>query len=225
MKLNLGSSRRNFEGFTSVDIREGADIQMDLNDPNWNFKDNSIEEIFSAHCFEHLVNPLRAIRECRRILKPGGKLTIIVPNGYGPEALIPAHFSYFSRMWFTAFDPCGCVDNQFDLGWWFDGPKTTYHLFHWAIPFKPFKKEIITTVEKLINSSTTSQNFFEILGFPHPDEIRFTATKSGVERVETACTVCYTRGLLGGCPCYNCGGVGMITRTDIRKENWKLPSD
>lgn len=225
MKLNLGSSRRNFIGFTSVDIRKGADIVMDLNDPNWDFEDNSVEEIFTAHCFEHLMNPLRAIKECHRILKPGGKITIIVPNYIGHDAFNPAHFHQFSRMWFTLFNPDGCEDNQFDLGWWFDNPKTTYHLFHWAIPFKPFKKKIIDAIEAVINTSVTTQNFFEVLGFPHPDEIRFVAYKSEEKHEEMNCGMCGGTGMIYGNRCYTCGGVGKISRLNFEIEKgWKQPN-
>lgn len=41
----------------------------------------SIEIIYAAHVLEHMPDPGKVLREFRRLLKPGGKLFIFVPNG------------------------------------------------------------------------------------------------------------------------------------------------
>lgn len=42
---------------------------------------NSYDFIASSHCLEHVANPIKALREWRRVLKPGGPLALILPDG------------------------------------------------------------------------------------------------------------------------------------------------
>ena len=83
IKLNMGSGGVEFPGYLSVDLYDGrAILKADIAKPMPMFKDNSIEEILLSHVFEHL-NPYHveaALREWHRMLKPGGKLVIEVPN-------------------------------------------------------------------------------------------------------------------------------------------------
>lgn len=44
------------------------------------FAENSFDAITLCHVIEHLPAPVRTLRECRRILKPGGRIIIITPN-------------------------------------------------------------------------------------------------------------------------------------------------
>ncbi len=44
------------------------------------FPTNHFDAIHSAHVLEHLHDPPRMLRECARILKPGGTLVILTPN-------------------------------------------------------------------------------------------------------------------------------------------------
>jgi SAM-dependent methyltransferase len=47
------------------------------------YPDNSFEAIVMSHFVEHVHEPLQLLSECRRILKPGGRLLILTPNAGG----------------------------------------------------------------------------------------------------------------------------------------------
>lgn len=53
-------------------IAEGADLHM--------VPSESYDFLLSSHMIEHTANPLRALREWGRLLKPGGVLILVVPH-------------------------------------------------------------------------------------------------------------------------------------------------
>ncbi len=57
------------------------------------YPDDSFDAVTMSHLIEHVHKPLEVLRECQRILKPGGKLIIVTPNteAYGHKR--------FSRFW------------------------------------------------------------------------------------------------------------------------------
>jgi len=86
MKLDIcGGNTKIFKDFLNVDGKPGprVDIVADIRKP-LPFKDGEAEEILSCATLEHLLIPqtIRLITEFYRILQPGGKLTIAVPDLY-----------------------------------------------------------------------------------------------------------------------------------------------
>lgn len=81
IKLNVGGGGVNFPGFLSVDLHDKrAHIIMDIT--KLDFDDGTVQEILASHVFEHL-NPYHAVdilKEWLRVLKPGGKLAMEMPN-------------------------------------------------------------------------------------------------------------------------------------------------
>jgi SAM-dependent methyltransferase len=57
-------------------------VDADLGGP-LPFGDGAFDMVFCTEVLEHLKNPLGALREIRRILTPGGRLTLSVPNATG----------------------------------------------------------------------------------------------------------------------------------------------
>jgi len=81
IKLDLGSgAKRGINGWTTIDIK-GADINWDLRRGIF-LPDNCVEYLYSSHLMEHIpyVQLIAFLKECRRVLKPTGKLSVCVPN-------------------------------------------------------------------------------------------------------------------------------------------------
>lgn len=80
MKLNIGSGNVHIEGYLSVDPYAPADLCTEAT--SLPMGDGEVEEIYSSHMLEHLSfdEAAAALLEWRRVLKPGGKITIVVPN-------------------------------------------------------------------------------------------------------------------------------------------------
>lgn len=85
IKLDIGSGGKAASylgaGWLGVDpYVEDADIKA----PMWQlpFDDNSIDEIFTSHALEHIAKAeiIPTLKEWYRVLKPGGKVTIRVPD-------------------------------------------------------------------------------------------------------------------------------------------------
>jgi predicted SAM-dependent methyltransferase len=83
MKLYLGSREYKPDGFLTVDINSchDVDIVADVMDLNMIGSD-AVEEICASHILEHLAWPLayKALAEWARVLRPGGRLRVAVPD-------------------------------------------------------------------------------------------------------------------------------------------------
>jgi|GEM_PF-404064 len=79
--LNIGSGNRKLPGFINIDLEDGADIVCDVTN-GLPFDDASVDGIYSEHFIEHIsqADAMRFFRECRRILKPGGRLRLATPD-------------------------------------------------------------------------------------------------------------------------------------------------
>jgi SAM-dependent methyltransferase len=81
-KLQLGAGANNVPGWLNSDIMpEGGSIYLDATG-TYPLADGSFHYIFAEHLIEHLSweDGLKMLKECYRVLAPGGKLRIITPN-------------------------------------------------------------------------------------------------------------------------------------------------
>jgi predicted SAM-dependent methyltransferase len=83
-RLQLGSGRQPKAGWVNVDLyaREGTDLALDVRE-DLPFPNNSFEIVYTEHLFEHLEYPRDArhlLQEALRVLKPGGRLSIVIPH-------------------------------------------------------------------------------------------------------------------------------------------------
>jgi|SRR5882672_1716226 len=159
MKLDLGCGQNKREGFFGVDVVEtlATDAVWDLRRPPWligeeivllvvdgapvsrsrkKLANDSVDEVFSSHFFEHLSGPERMpfMDEMWRVMKPGAKATIITPFYSSSRAVQdPTHawppvceasYLYFNKKWRddNRLDhyPIAC-DFDFTCGYGIDG--------------------------------------------------------------------------------------------------------
>jgi predicted SAM-dependent methyltransferase len=85
MKLHLGNGSIYREGWVNLDYDSGYKTNMDFNLDNfpYPFEDNTFDEVYSNHVFEHLDNPYKSIKELHRICKDNATITIVCPHFSG----------------------------------------------------------------------------------------------------------------------------------------------
>jgi len=92
--LNVGCGKETY-GTDFIDIYPSRKevVMCDFQKGKFPFKDNTFDEVYGRSVFEHLQNPGRFVEECKRVLKKGGKLTIITDNA----AYYRFHLRFFKR--------------------------------------------------------------------------------------------------------------------------------
>lgn len=82
-KLQLGAGVNRVEGWLSTDIEPRTDdvLELDAREP-LPFPDESLDYIFAEHMIEHIAyRPgQRMLRQCLRVLRPGGVLRLATPD-------------------------------------------------------------------------------------------------------------------------------------------------
>lgn len=95
VRLDLGAGQwRRGDGFTTVDIdtRWNPDLVADIRDLHM-FRDGQVAEIYCSHTLEHftIAEGPRLLQEWWRVLRPGGRLEIVVPDVGRAAALWARH--------------------------------------------------------------------------------------------------------------------------------------
>lgn len=80
LKLDLACGDNKAAGFVGVDVVKtpSADIVADLT-KRWPWADASVDEVHCAHYVEHVPDLIFFMNELGRVLKEGGKATIVAP--------------------------------------------------------------------------------------------------------------------------------------------------
>lgn len=81
-KLQIGAGGNDAEGWLNSDIEPTAkEIYLDATRP-YPLPDGSFQYVFSEHVIEHVSweDGVAMLRECHRVLAPGGKLRTVTPN-------------------------------------------------------------------------------------------------------------------------------------------------
>ena len=99
--LNLGCGDKKVAGTHSLDIRrngntfgaggqkgKGVDANITADAGKLPLKTSSKDYIVASHVLEHILNPLAALKEWKRVLKPGGRLFLTTPNHHEVETML-----------------------------------------------------------------------------------------------------------------------------------------
>jgi predicted SAM-dependent methyltransferase len=100
--LHLGCGPKYLPGFLNIDGNPFNKIDLWLDVRNGlPFSSDSVDSIYSTHMFEHFFPDelQQLMRECLRVLKPGGGIRLIVPN---LTSAISA-YSHKQTAWFDSF--------------------------------------------------------------------------------------------------------------------------
>lgn len=73
-----------------IDPKKEFILKCDVSVDRLPFEDGSFDYVFLMEILEHLQNPSHCLRECKRVLKPGGKIVGTVPNVYNWQYLLRA---------------------------------------------------------------------------------------------------------------------------------------
>jgi predicted SAM-dependent methyltransferase len=121
LKLHIACGPNIKQGWTNIDLVPSADLQLDLREP-WPFRDNSASIVYSEHFFEHLEYPLEAERflaESMRVLAPGGRFSVGVPDTEWPlRAYIEGDAEYF-RLARERWHPAWCDTRMHQINYHF----------------------------------------------------------------------------------------------------------
>jgi predicted SAM-dependent methyltransferase len=88
LKLHIGCGPKLKKAWINIDLAPQADITLDVREP-LPFLENSCSIIYSEHFLEHLDYPGHVnafLRECYRVLEPGGLFSVGVPDTEWPIA-------------------------------------------------------------------------------------------------------------------------------------------
>jgi predicted SAM-dependent methyltransferase len=82
MRLNLGCGAFPLEGFTSIDADPAVQPDVVATVPPLPYPDGAVAEIYMGHLLEHFdyEDGQALLRECYRVLMPGGRLGVVVPD-------------------------------------------------------------------------------------------------------------------------------------------------
>ncbi|BBY00462.1 class I SAM-dependent methyltransferase [Mycobacterium seoulense] len=104
ISIEVGAGDKKGAGeWVTIDVMPRCDLFWDLR-KGIPFPDNSVKKVYSSHFFEHLSYSEieKFLKECRRVLSPGGRFLICVPNARiyleayvnGETLTSPPYFGY-----------------------------------------------------------------------------------------------------------------------------------
>ena len=118
MKINAGCGDKKLIGYVNVDANRDfkPDVCHDLRKVPWPFRSNSADFVLMENVLEHMPDTNKILAEIHRILKPGGKVRIVVPHFLHQgawrdpdhkKAFAPDSFKYYcaSHPHFSKYNP------------------------------------------------------------------------------------------------------------------------
>jgi SAM-dependent methyltransferase len=164
LNLELGSGGQPRQGFYGLDVRAlpGVDIQANLNKPLDFLPDNSVANIFSQHCLEHVSEFETLMSELHRVVRPEGSIEIVVPHFSNPFYYSdPTHVRFFGLFSFHYF-----VRPERQKGrrvpFYYEAMEFKIHRIHVSLlPRSLWKRLIYPGLRAVINKSFERQERWE----------------------------------------------------------------
>lgn len=116
--LVLGCGDVRIEGAVHVDVRENVspDVQWDLNQRPWPFKDGAFREVVAEDVVEHLDELIPTMEEVHRVMATGATLWLTTPHWRHVNSWTdPTHKWHLTEHSFDYFDP----DTQWGRKYWY----------------------------------------------------------------------------------------------------------
>ena len=164
--IEIGSGdKKKFENSISIDIRDfdNVDLVGDIYEIICYFESESVDLIYSSHCFEHLNDISKLLQEISRTLKKDGILEVAVPHFSNPFYYSdPTHKTYFGLYTFSYF----CHDNYFKRKVPHYQDLISMEIIEARLIFRSFRPRYITHIFKkffeiLFNLSVFFKEFYE----------------------------------------------------------------
>ena len=126
MRIELGGGSKPLGGFCNVDAvaGDGVDVVANL-ELGMPFADDSVDEVYSSHCLEHVRNVTHLLREICRACKLGAKVTIKVPHHGQEMAMCPGHVHVVSEKMVDHF-------SEFAADWWVGSKRLVLQKKHYT---------------------------------------------------------------------------------------------
>lgn len=82
MRVNVGCGNYPLTGWINLDASPDVAADVVATVPPLPYADNALDEIYAGHVIEHMTREDGAtfLAECRRCLRPGGRVGIVVPD-------------------------------------------------------------------------------------------------------------------------------------------------
>ena len=164
VRIEIGCGATRKEGTIGIDRVDlpTVDIVADLENGLGFLPNNSIDEIYSSSCFEHIHNFENLMKEIVRVLKPGGRAHIFVPHFSNPYYYSdPTHVRFFGLYSFYYF-----VDLKYQLkrkvpAFYFDFKiRIISHKLVFDAPF-PLRAIFMRCIGSLFNLNRFMQELYE----------------------------------------------------------------
>lgn len=96
--------------YVGIDLVPGPNVDIVLKDPHvFPFSDCYFDAVISGQCFEHASNPFSLIKECSRVLIPGGYFIGAAPSKW-PIHSRPDRWRILPDGWRSLFEHAGLVE-------------------------------------------------------------------------------------------------------------------
>jgi len=102
LKLDVGCGQNKKDGFLGIDIisAEEVDFVLDITKEKLPIEDNSVDEMFSNHFFEHIDSPKEALEELIRVSVHGAQFEVWTPYLKSNDAFLLGHRHFYNeKIW------------------------------------------------------------------------------------------------------------------------------